>query len=84
MSNFYDSFDAKSELAALKAQSDEIRKRSYSVRKSKLDKYEFQLLTLYREGATIAELQRWLLKNKRCKVVHSTVLRWLKKHGEVC
>ncbi len=74
-------FDAKSELAILKAQTDEIRKRSYSVRKSKLDKYEFQLLTLKKDGATIAELQRWLLKSKRIKVSHSTVLRWLQKHG---
>jgi arginine repressor len=30
-------------------------------------------------GASTAELQRWLRKN-RIKVVHSTVARWLAKH----
>lgn len=74
-------FNVQSELLELKSQTQSIRKRSYSARKSRLDKYKFQLLELYKAGATGAELQRWLRKNKRIKVAHSTVLRWLEKNG---
>ena len=74
-------FDVQSELSALKAQTQSMRKRSYSARKSRLDKYKYQLLELHQAGATGAELQRWLRTNKRIKVAHSTVLRWLEKHG---
>jgi predicted GNAT family acetyltransferase len=74
-------FDVQSELSTLKAQTKTIRKRSYSARKSRLDKYTHQLLALHQAGATTAELQRWLRTNKRIKVAHSTVLRWLEKHG---
>lgn len=71
----------ESELSALKSQTKAIRKYSYSRRKSRLDKYKFQLLALYSSGATAAELQRWLRQNKRIKIAHSTVLRWLEKNG---
>ena len=74
-------FDVQTELSTLKAHTKTIRKRSYSARKSRLDKYTHQLLALHQAGATAAELQRWLRANKRVKVVHSTVLRWLEKHG---
>jgi len=62
----------------LKVQTKVIRKRRYVV--SRLDKYKGELLTLYKNGVTIAELQRWLRKRK-IKVVYSTVYRWLQKHG---
>ncbi len=74
-------FDVQRDLSALKDQTQSMRKRAYSARKSRLDKYTHQLLELYHAGATAAELQRWLRTNKRIKVAHSTVLRWLKKHG---
>lgn len=74
-------FNVQSELSALKVQTKVIRKRSYSARKSRLDKYKAPLLELHQAGATCAELQRWLRSNKRVKVSHSTVLRWLEKHG---
>ena len=74
-------FDVQSELSALKAQTKSMRKRSYSARKSRLDKYKHELLELHQAGATGAELQRWLRANKRIKVAHSTVLRWLEKNG---
>lgn len=74
-------FDVHDELSELKAHSQAIRKRTYSARKSRLDKYTHQLLALHQAGATAAELQRWLRRQKRVKVAHSTVLRWLKKHG---
>lgn len=74
-------FNLEHELLLLKAQTKLIRKRSYSARKSRLDKYKYQLLGLKKGGATVAELQRWLRKNKRIKVAHSTILRWLEKNG---
>ncbi len=74
-------FDVQRELSTLKAQTQAIRKRAYSARKSRLDKYRTHLLELHHAGATGAELQRWLRINKRVKVTHSTVLRWLAKHG---
>lgn len=73
-------FDAHSELSVLKAQSKSIRKRSYKQRKSRLDKFKFELLELHRLGAKGAELQRYL-RSKRIKVAHSTVQRWLDNNG---
>ena len=74
-------FNVQSEISILKAQTQAIRKRSYSARKSQLDKHRTSLLELHKAGATSAELQRWLRANKRIKVAHSTVLRWLEKNG---
>lgn len=71
-------FDAKSELKSLQAETKAIRKTTY--RKSRLDKFKGELLLLHRKGAKPAELQRWL-KSKRIKVVLSTITRWLKKNG---
>lgn len=75
-----DKFNVQNELLALKVQTKAIRKRSYSARKSRLDKFKFELLELHKSGASVAELQRFL-RAKRIKVVHSTVSRWLKNHG---
>lgn len=69
-------FDTENELTALKQQTKTIRKKRFS--RSRLDKYSGELLTLYRTGASIAELQRWL-RSKRICVEHSTVSRWLDK-----
>ncbi len=74
-------FDVHTELSSLKAQTQAIRKRAYSTRKSRLDKYKFELLSLHQAGANTAELQRWLRTKNRVKVAHSTVLRWLEKNG---
>lgn len=74
-------FNVQDELAVLQKQTKMIRKRSYSARKSKLDKYKFELLELKKAGASTAELQRWLRSNKRLKVAHSTILRWIARHG---
>lgn len=73
-------FDTQSELLALKAQTKSLRKRSYKRRKSRLDKYKFELLELHQAGATGAELQRYL-RSKRIKLTHSTVQRWLANNG---
>ncbi len=39
------------------------------------------LISLHIAGATPAELRRWLRQEKRIKVAHSTVARWMAKHG---
>ena len=71
-------FDPEAEVAQLKAQTQAIRQRRY--RRSRLDRYTGELLQLHTSGATAAELQRWL-RARRIKVTHSTVARWLQKHG---
>lgn len=45
-------------------------------RTSKLVRYHSELLALYANGATVADLQRWL-RGHRIDVVHSTISRWL-------
>ncbi len=67
-------FDPIAELAALHQQTRSIRKKIY--RCSRLDRHASELLTLRRNGASAAELQRWL-RARRVKVAHSTVARWL-------
>ncbi|MGB1309686.1 MAG: hypothetical protein ACPG47_00715 [Leucothrix sp.] len=71
-------FDVELEVKKLKKQTSTIRKKQFY--KSRLDRYQGELLTLHKAGATCAELQRFL-RTKRIKVVHSTVWRWLDKHG---
>lgn len=73
-------FDAVAEAERLKRQTKAIRKPSYKARKSRLDRFTSELLELHRSGCSVAELQRWL-REKRIKVAHSTVARWLAKHG---
>lgn len=70
-------FDPLAELAILRQQTAEIRKSRYP--HSRLDRHRAELLAMHLGGASTAELQRWLRKN-RIKVVHSTVTRWLAKH----
>ena len=74
-------FDAESEVKALKEQTKTIRKRNYKKRVSRLDSYHAELVMMYKHGATIAELTRWLRKKKAIKMSESTVNRWLKKNG---
>ena len=71
-------FDPKMELAALRQQTQIIRKQRYA--RSRLDKFTDELQSLHRAGASTAELQRWL-RDRRIRVVHSTVARWLTRNG---
>ena len=70
-------FDPLTELATLRQQTATIRKRNFV--RSRLDRHAGELLALHRAGASTAELQRWL-RERRIKVVHSAVARWLAKH----
>ena len=74
-----DIFDARTELAELRRQTAEIRRRRYT--KSRQDRYRGQLIHLRRNGASVAELQRWL-RDHRIRVVHSTVARWVTKNAD--
>lgn len=47
-------------------------------RPSRLIRFKSELLALYANGATVADLQRWLRK-QGIKVAHSTISRWLAK-----
>ena len=79
-------FDPDKEVAELKQDSKLRKKRSYSQRKSRLDKYHAEIEGLRQRGSTIAEITRWLSKRKRFTVAESTVHRWLKSkdiHGKV-
>jgi hypothetical protein len=71
-------FDVETELAKLKAETRELRQKRF--KNSRLNAYRGELVTMHKEGATIAELQRWL-KAKRISVVWTTVKRWLDNHG---
>ena len=71
-------FDAPTEAARLKAET-RARRLRHHVR-SRLDRYAHELLALAEQGCTTAELQRWL-HDRRVRVHHSTVARWLRRHG---
>ena len=71
-------FDAVAEAARLRAQTRARRRPRYG--RSRLDRCKHELLALRGEGATTAEIRRWLLQ-RRIRVHHSTVARWLRRHG---
>ena len=74
-----DPFDAAREAAALKAETRERRYRRF--RPSRLDRHAHELLALHAEGATTAELRRWLARHG-VRVAHATVARWLRRRTE--
>jgi len=69
-------FDPLAEIASLKHRKRIMRKP----RTSKLMRYASQLLALHGQGATVADLRRWLQKHK-ITVAHSTISRWLAKQN---
>lgn len=72
------SFNAATEAMRLRADSHARRRVRY--RGSRLDRFSRELLALRDEGATTAEIQRWL-RERRVRVHHSTVARWLRCRG---
>jgi len=56
------------------------RRRPYWRGRSQLDPYTAELLALYDQGATPADLRDWLaMPPRRLSVHHSTVARWLRR-----
>ncbi len=69
-------FDAAAEAAHLREQTRARRRNRHAV--SRLDRYTLELLALHDAGSTPAELRRWLA-DRRVRVHHSTVARWLRR-----
>lgn len=70
-------FDAASEVAALKKETQLLRKRRYKRRSSVIDPYKQHVIKLYELAATNTEIQRYL-KRKGVNVSLSTVTRYMK------
>ena len=73
-------FNSRQELAQLQQLKKMSRKQRFS--RSKLDPYTHQLSELRKAGATLADLQRWL-RQRRVRVEHTTISRFLSKRGHV-
>lgn len=69
-------FDADTEVSRMRAESRAMRRRVTS----RLDRYAYELLALRDAGSTTTELQRWL-RERRIRVHHTTVGRWLRRNG---
>ena len=72
-------FDAAREARSLRAETRERRRRRFY--RSRLDRHAHELLALRAEGASAAELRRWL-RRRGVRVAHSTVARWLRRQGD--
>jgi len=70
-------FDATSELAQIRKDRAIRKRKRYA--KSKLDKFKFEVLSLRREGASLADIQIFL-RDKKLVVALSSIQRYLKKH----
>lgn len=71
-------FNAAEELCKVREDRAARRRRS-TWGKSKLSKYQAELIQLRRAGAKYADLQFWLRQEKRVKVDRSSIMRFLKK-----
>lgn len=81
MNNHKETFDAQAEVDRIRSRRAEARRKIF--RKSRLDKYRYELLAMQKAGASCADLAEWLRLNHRCKINRSSIDRYLKKlHGE--
>ena len=74
-------FDANAVLSELRQDAKLRRRRRYH--RSRLDRHRAELVKLRRNGASYAELQRWLRAAKRLMVSRTTVFRYFQKLPEV-
>lgn len=73
-------FDADDELQRVRDLKSLRRKGHYWRGRSQLDAYTAELLALYDQGASAADLRSWLaMPPRRLSVHHSTVSRWLRR-----
>lgn len=81
MNNKQEAFNASAEVERIRSRRAEARRKLY--RKSKLDRYRYELLEMRQAGASCADLAEWLRVNHRCKINRSSVARYLiKRQGE--
>lgn len=73
-----DEFNAVDVLSVVKEQRS-IRKKRCTFGKSKLNKWRAELMKLKKSGASYADMQFWLRKEKRIKTDPSSIWRFLLK-----
>lgn len=74
-------FNAEAEVEKIRARRSEARRKLF--RRSRLDRYRAELLTMRQAGASCADLAEWLRVNHRCKINRSSIDRFLKKLPEL-
>lgn len=72
-----ETFDAQAEVDRIRLRRAEARRKLF--RKSRLDRYQTELLAMRRAGASCADLAEWLRVRHRCKISRSSIDRYLKK-----
>jgi len=70
-------FNATAELEKVRQHRRICRKRQYQ--SSRLNKYREELIQLMETGASFREMALWLRTQKRLRVSHTTVMRYLRK-----
>lgn len=73
--------DAQAELDAVRRRREIARRKRFT--RSRLDRFRAELVELRRAGASYPELAEWLRREKRTKVSHTTVMRFLKQLPEM-
>lgn len=73
-------FDARAALDAIREEK-AVQRKDPRYYQSRLDRFGHEIRALRNEGASPSEIRLWLQKEKRTKVVLTTVIRWLAKHG---
>lgn len=56
------------------------KERAIGYKKSRLERYDFEIKSLKEGGLNFSEITQWLRQNRRIKVHRTTVARWYKKH----
>lgn len=74
-------FDAATELTKLRHLC-RVR-RALHYRRSRLRKYRAELVALKKAGASLRQLAIWLQQNKRIKMSHTSIMRYLKTLPEL-
>ena len=74
-------FNATDELAAIRKRKALSRKRRF--KKNRLERYRAELISLRQSGASYRELSDWIRTNKRWRVDHTVIRRWMIKLPEL-
>ena len=74
-------FNATDELEAIRKRKALNRRRRF--KKNRLDRYRAELIELRQSGASYRELSAWIRTNKRWKVDHTVIRRWMIKLPEM-
>lgn len=75
-------FDAPTSLRKLRERHN--KKRRQRFQQSRLTQWRAEIVALRQAGASYREIKAWLSAEKRIKLAHTDVLRFLKKLPEIC